>query len=105
MGFLSPVASDGEIRRLTEPPYDRSPMAIALDWSVTIMTISAEMVVPGLAGYWVDSLLGTRVVFLLLGFALGGTLATLALMRIARQRAEPSGKQDHVGHSKHDSVE
>lgn len=61
-------------------------MAIALEWSATIMTISAEMVVPGLLGYWLDQRLGTRVLFLLVGFAVGGTLATLALVRIAKKR-------------------
>ena len=76
-------------------------MAIALGWSALIMTISAEMVVPGLIGYWVDQWLGTRVVFLLLGFAAGGTLATLALVKIAKTRSKPSGGQNnHVGQSK-----
>ncbi|MEX0676292.1 MAG: AtpZ/AtpI family protein [Pirellulales bacterium] len=71
---------------MAEPSDDRSPMAIALEWSATIMTISAEMVVPGLLGYWLDQRLGTRVLFLLVGFAVGGTLATLALVRIAKKR-------------------
>jgi len=61
-------------------------MAIAFQWSATIMTIAAEMVVPGLLGYWLDQRFGTRVLFLLIGFAVGGTLATLALMRIAKKR-------------------
>lgn len=63
-------------------------MAVAFEWSTTIMIISAEMVVPGLAGYWIDQKLGTRVVFLLAGFAIGGVLATLALMRIAKKRGK-----------------
>ncbi len=71
---------------MAEPSDDRSPMAIAFQWSATIMTISAEMVVPGLLGYWLDQRLGTGVLFLLVGFAVGGTLATLALMRIAKKR-------------------
>jgi F0F1-type ATP synthase assembly protein I len=69
-------------------------MAIAFEWSATIMTISAEMVVPGLMGYWVDQRLGTRGLFLIIGFALGGTLATLQLMRIANKRTGPGGKQN-----------
>lgn len=71
---------------MAELPPDRSPMAIALEWSVTIMTIAAEMVLPGLGGYWLDKQLGTRAVFLLLGFALGGLLAALGLARIAKGR-------------------
>ena len=65
------------------------------------MTISAGMVVPGLFGYWVDQWLGTRAVFLLLGFAIGGLLATTALMKIAKNRSKPSGGQNNdVGQSK-----
>jgi F0F1-type ATP synthase assembly protein I len=61
------------------------------------MTISAEMVVPGLAGYWLDQRLGTRVVFLLLGFAAGAVLAGLALMQIAKGRKSSGGGRDNVG--------
>lgn len=61
-------------------------MAIAFEWSATVMTISAEMVVPGLMGYWLDQRLGTRALFLLAGFAIGGTLAGMQLMRIAKKR-------------------
>lgn len=79
-------------------------MAIALGWSATIMTISAEMVVPGLLGYWLDQWLGTRVLFLLIGFGAGAALATSALMRIAKDRSKPSGEQENVGQSKNDHL-
>jgi F0F1-type ATP synthase assembly protein I len=82
-------------------PDDRSPMAIAFEWSAVIMTISAEMVVPGLIGYWLDQRFGTRALFLLLGFAIGGILAALALMRIASKRTEPRNGCDDGGQSKH----
>jgi F0F1-type ATP synthase assembly protein I len=79
-------------------------MAIAMEWSATIMTISAEMVVPGLLGYLLDQWLGTRVLFLLLGFALGGLLASLALMRIASKgRGKVGGAAAHGKRSKPDS--
>ena len=72
---------------MAEIPPERSPVAIALEWSVTIMTIAAEMVVPGLMGHWLDTKLNLRTpIFLLIGFALGGLLATLSLARIARNR-------------------
>lgn len=80
-------------------------MAIALGWSATIMTVSAEMVIPGLLGYLLDQWLGTRVVFLLLGFAAGAVLATSALVRIAKNRSTPSGGHKHGGQSKHDRLE
>ncbi len=62
----------------------RSAAAKAAEWAARIMTISLEMVLPGLAGYWLDTKLGTRVVFLLVGFALGGYLAFLQLKAIAQ---------------------
>ncbi len=72
---------------MAELPPDRSPMAIALEMSATIMTIALEMVLPGLGGYWLDKQLGTRAVFLILGFACGGLLAALSLARIAKNRS------------------
>ena len=53
------------------------------------MTISAGMVLPGLAGYWVDQKLGTHVVFLLMGLALGCGLAAVSLVRIANRKSQP----------------
>ncbi len=35
------------------------------------MTVSLEMVVPGLLGIWIDRKLGTEPLFVLIGFALG----------------------------------
>jgi hypothetical protein len=74
---------------MSQPSDNRSAQAIAFEWAARIMTISLEMVVPGLLGYWLDQRLGTKVVFLLIGFALGAVLAGLALARIVRQREVP----------------
>jgi len=57
------------------------------------MTISMEMVLPGLAGYWIDQRLGTRVVFMLVGFAVGMFVAMKHLLHSikkseARNRTE-----------------
>jgi len=50
----------------------RSPQAKAYQWASKITTISLEMVVPGVLGYFVlDRYLGTKFVFCLLGFAAG----------------------------------
>ncbi len=75
-------------------------MAIGLSWATTILAISAQMVVPSLVGYWLDQRLGTRLVFLFVGLALGMILGTLGLMRIAKLgAAPPPGKDDDVGQS------
>lgn len=48
------------------------------------MVVAMEMVLPGLAGYWLDQRLGTVVLLMLVGFALGGTAATVHLMHMVR---------------------
>ncbi len=68
------------------PADDRSAVAIAWAWASRIMVIAAEMVVPGLLGYYfLDKWLGTRVLFLLGGLALGMTLAILHLVRMTAE--------------------
>jgi hypothetical protein len=53
------------------------------------MVVSLEMVLPGLAGYWVDRWLGSRVLFTMLGFALGSWLAVVHLIRMTRADTRP----------------
>ena len=65
---------------MISPPDGRSPAARAAAWSTRIMTISLEMVVPGLVGYWLDKKLGTKFVFMLAGFVLGFATAIKHLL-------------------------
>jgi len=67
----------------------RSPMAQASEWASRIMTVSLEMVLPGLAGYWLDQKLHTVALFMLIGFALGCTAAVVHLIHLTRQSSEP----------------
>ena len=69
---------------VTIPSDDRSPIAKAYQWATRIMIVSLEMVLPGIAGYWIDRWLGTRVLFMLLGFALGSTAAMTHLIQLTR---------------------
>lgn len=52
------------------------------------MVVALEMVLPGLAGYWLDQQLGTVVLFMLLGFGLGSTAAVVHLVRMVRAEQE-----------------
>src|SRR5687767_3144833 len=70
---------------VAEPSDKRSPMSIATAWASRIMTVSLEMVLPGLAGLWLDGKLGTQLVFMLLGFAVGATMAFWHLLRMTKQ--------------------
>ena len=55
-----------------------------MDWATRIMTISLEMVLPGLVGYWLDTKLGTKALFMLAGFALGSLVAMKQLLSMTR---------------------
>jgi F0F1-type ATP synthase assembly protein I len=78
------------------PPDDRSPIAIGMGWASVILGVSAQMAVPALLGYWIDQRLGTRLVFLLLGVAIGVLLGTLGLLRIAKQQTfDGSDRRDN----------
>ena len=60
----------------------RSPQAQAYHWASRIMTVALEMVVPGVAGYFLlDRYLGTKFVFCLLGFAAGMSLGIWHLIQ------------------------
>jgi hypothetical protein len=48
------------------------------------MIVAMEMVLPGLAGHWLDKQLGTVVLFLLIGFGLGTTAAVYHLVQMTR---------------------
>ena len=52
-------------------PDDRSPLALAMAWTSRATTISLEMVLPGLLGYWADQYFGTGIVLLVVGVVLG----------------------------------
>lgn len=56
------------------------------------MIVSLEMVLPGLAGYWIDQWLGTKVLFVLIGFALGCTAATSHLIHLTRSEKNRPGR-------------
>jgi hypothetical protein len=57
------------------------------------MVVSLEMVLPGLAGYWLDQQLGTRVLLMLIGFAAGGTAAVMHLVHLTRAEHDATGRK------------
>jgi hypothetical protein len=74
---------------VTTPSDDRSPIAVAYQWASRIIVVAMEMVLPALAGHWVDERLGTVVLFLLVGLGLGCTAATVHLMQMIRTDSRP----------------
>ena len=72
-----------ELRALA-PDFSRT--AEAMSWVSKITAVALEMVLPGLAGLWLDNQLGTRFLTLL-GFALGvplGMWHLIAMTKIKR---------------------
>lgn len=61
-------------------------MVVAAEWTSRVTTIALEMVLPGLAGLWIDRKLGTVLVFLVLGVALGMTVGMIHLVRMTAPR-------------------
>ena len=76
-----------------DKPDDRSAMAQAMSLSSMIISVAMEMVLPGLAGYWIDQRLGTKLVFLLLGLVLGVVGGMIHLVRLMSPKSSASEKE------------
>ncbi len=68
---------------------DRSPLAVGYAWAARITGIGIEFVIPILVGVWLDRLLGTLIVFLLVGLFFGMGIGFIRLREIIRQAQKP----------------
>lgn len=75
---------------MPQAPQDPHPIALAMEWVSRILVVSAEMVVPGLIGQWLDSRWGYSFLGLL-GFGLGMVLGVTHLLVMTRPK--PPSKQ------------
>jgi len=73
------------VQKLRTLPVDLSWMAEGMNWVSRITTVALEMVLPGLAGSWLDNQLETRF-FALLGFALGVPLGMWHLVAMTKRK-------------------
>ena len=78
---------------MTEPPDDRSPLALAMEWTSRVTAVSLEMVLPCVLGYWVDRQLNTRMVFLVLGAVFGLVCGMWHLIRMTQSPAADRGRR------------
>lgn len=83
-----------EATALKELRDDRSPLALGLEWSSRITTVALEMVIPAIAGHWLDRQLGTRLLFLVLGALLGFAMGFLSLLRLTHPKPEREDPDD-----------
>ena len=82
---------------MTFPESDeRSSITKAYAWASRITTVSLEMVLPGLGGYWLDGRLGSLPAFTLVGFSLGLILGIWHLIKMTA----PAGNTNTSGKSK-----
>lgn len=77
---------------MAAPPDERHPLAVAMEWVARITTVALEMVLPGLAGDWLDDLLGTSFL-VFIGFGLG---LTAGIVHLLAMTGSFSGKQNHT---------
>jgi hypothetical protein len=70
---------------VTKPPDDLSLLAKAYEWAWRIIVVSLEMVLPGVAGYWLDTRLGTVCLFLVIGLTVGSIAAIRHLIQMTQQ--------------------
>ena len=64
------------------------PIGAAMDWVARIVVAGLIMVLPGLAGEWIDNRIGTGFVALI-GFALGIAISLVYLLAITRKANRP----------------
>lgn len=76
---------------------ERSMIAKAWGWGYQAISISLEMVVPGLLGLWIDRVVGTLPLFLILGAIFGMIAGMIHLLQFAK-RIGGGGKNDTRTH-------
>jgi F0F1-type ATP synthase assembly protein I len=79
---------------VSNPADDRFKIARAYDAASRIIVVALEMVLPGLAGYWLDCRLGTVCLFLVIGMVVGCTGGVWHLIRYARQSGGETTPKD-----------
>lgn len=82
-------------------PDSLSPFALGFAWAYRILAVSAEMVVPGLLGSWLDGRLGTQFLALA-GFGLGITAGIWHLLLMTRNDARQLGEKRRLPDSDSD---
>jgi F0F1-type ATP synthase assembly protein I len=86
---LVSTGSASQSPAVTEQDDDRSPFALASEWTARITTVSLELVLPILAGVWLDQWLHLTPLFLILGVILGFATATMSLVWLTKPPRRP----------------
>lgn len=73
-------------------PDERPLMAIAVEWSARLMTITLEIALPAAGGYWLDRRFHTLPILVLVGAMLGFVLGMYQLLQLARPKGPAKEK-------------
>ena len=65
-------------------PEGRSPIAVGFEWASRISVVGVTLVLPVLAGYWLDGYAGSNPFGLLVGMLVGFGVALVQLIQLAR---------------------
>ena len=71
-------------------------MAKATAAASRAMTVALEMVLPGILGLWLDRRLGTWLLFTVLGFIFGLTLAIWHLLKMTKPVRPKNSGESHA---------
>ena len=88
---------------MSRPPEKLSPIAQAMAWVARITAVAFEMVLPGLAGLWLDQRFGTRLL-VMVGFAMGLIAGVWHLIWMASREEAEDAKQTRQGDSSRDDI-
>ena len=79
---------------MAENSNNRSPLVVAAEWGSRVTTIALEMALPPALGHWADQWLGTGVLLVALGGAVGLTTGTWHLIRMTSGLNRPAKPGD-----------
>ena len=69
--------------------YGVSSIAEAMKWVSVVTTVVAVMTVPALGGIWIDNMLATKCLFVILGGILGFVGGLYCLLDMVKPKAGP----------------
>lgn len=76
--------------RVIQPPRRPQPIALAIEWVAKITTVALEMVLPAIAGGYLDRRLGSRY-WVFVGLAVGMATGMYHLLQMTRK---PNGQDN-----------
>ena len=81
---------------MPDPTDDYPALAVAMQWVSWVTTVSLEMVVPAVVGYWLDRHFETRGALLAVGAVLGFVVGMSRLLKLASSFNQKKGVSSQI---------